>query len=231
MTTLHDKKFPGESKTYRAQRNKLLLKEIKLRKQIEDVAALRRTLPHGGAVKEDYVFEEMSARGKIKKVKMSALFRPGKQSLIIYSMMYAPHDENACPACTSIVDGLDGVSPHVNDRLNFVVIAKAPIQKLMRWATKRGWRNIRLLSSYHNTYNADYFAQETDDDQQPALNVFQKTPEGIFHGYNTELLYVPSEEGQDGRHVDLIWPMWNLFDYTPDGRGTDWNPKYSYKKK
>jgi predicted dithiol-disulfide oxidoreductase (DUF899 family) len=229
MTTLHDKKFPGESKTYRTHRNKLLLKEIKLRKQIEDVAALRRTLPHGGAVKEDYVFEEMSSQGKIKKVKMSALFRPGKQSLIIYSMMYAPKDEEACPSCTSIVDGFDGVSPHVNDRLNFVVIAKAPIQKLTRWAKKRGWRNVRLLSSYRNTYNVDYFAQETDDDQQPALNVFQKTPEGIYHGYNTELLYVPSEAGQDGRHVDLIWPVWNLFDYTPEGRGTDWGPKNSYK--
>ena len=88
-----------------------------------------------------------------------------------------------------------------------MVVARAPIQKLTRWAKKRGWHNVRLLSSYHNTYNADYFAQDSDDDQQPTLNVFQKTPEGIFHTYNTELLYVPSEKDQDGRHVDLIWPV------------------------
>ena len=48
------------------------------------------------------------------------------------------------------------------------------------------------------------------------------------HFYNTELLYAPSEPGQDGRHVDLIWPLWNLFDYTPEGRGTDWRPRLAY---
>jgi len=37
-----------------------------------------------------------------------------------------------------------------------------------------------------------------------------------------------SEPGQDGRHVDLVWPLWNLFDYTSEGRGTDWNPKLAY---
>jgi predicted dithiol-disulfide oxidoreductase (DUF899 family) len=28
--------------------------------------------------------------------------------------------------------------------------------------------------------------------------------------------------------VDVIWPLWNLFDYTPEGRGTDWGPKLAY---
>jgi predicted dithiol-disulfide oxidoreductase (DUF899 family) len=28
--------------------------------------------------------------------------------------------------------------------------------------------------------------------------------------------------------VDLIWPLWNLLDFTPEGRGTDWYPKLSY---
>ncbi len=32
----------------------------------------------------------------------------------------------------------------------------------------------------------------------------------------------------DPRHVDLLWPLWNLFDLTPEGRGTDWYPKLSY---
>jgi len=26
----------------------------------------------------------------------------------------------------------------------------------------------------------------------------------------------------------MIWPLWNLFDFTPDGRGTSWYPKLSY---
>jgi len=32
----------------------------------------------------------------------------------------------------------------------------------------------------------------------------------------------------DPRHVDPIWPLWNLFDFTPEGRGTNWYPKLSY---
>ena len=28
--------------------------------------------------------------------------------------------------------------------------------------------------------------------------------------------------------VFMIWPLWNLFDLTPEGRGTDWNPELGY---
>jgi predicted dithiol-disulfide oxidoreductase (DUF899 family) len=27
----------------------------------------------------------------------------------------------------------------------------------------------------------------------------------------------PSDPGQDPRHVDSIWPLWNLLDFTPEG--------------
>ncbi|MBO0736785.1 MAG: DUF899 family protein, partial [Alphaproteobacteria bacterium] len=42
--------FPNESAEYRAARNALLDAEIALRRQLEAVAALRRSLPPGGAV-------------------------------------------------------------------------------------------------------------------------------------------------------------------------------------
>jgi predicted dithiol-disulfide oxidoreductase (DUF899 family) len=41
-------------------------------------------------------------------------------------------------------------------------------------------------------------------------------------------LYAPTEPGQDGRHVDQIWPLWNLFDFMPEGRGEKWYPRLSY---
>jgi predicted dithiol-disulfide oxidoreductase (DUF899 family) len=50
----------------------------------------------------------------------------------------------------------------------------------------------------------------------------------IHHFYNTELLFAPCEKGQDPRHVDLPWPLWSLFELTPEGRGTDWYPKLTY---
>lgn len=228
MNNLHDKRFPGENQTYRNARNKLLESEMELRRKIEEVAALRRQLPMGGKIKEDYVFEEMDSEGKVKQTKLSELFKPGKDTLIIYSYMYGPDVENPCTSCTSIMDGINGMVFHANDRINFAVVAKSPIEKIKRWANNRGWNNLRLLSSNKNSYNTDYFGENSKGNQLPALNVFHKTREGIFHFYNTELLYVSPEKGQNGRHVDMIWPVWNLFDMTPEGRGTDWYPKYSY---
>jgi predicted dithiol-disulfide oxidoreductase (DUF899 family) len=51
-------RFPGESREYREARSRLLAAEIELRRMIERVAMQRRALPPGGAVPEDYVFEE-----------------------------------------------------------------------------------------------------------------------------------------------------------------------------
>jgi len=50
----------------------------------------------------------------------------------------------------------------------------------------------------------------------------------VHHFYATELLFAPTERGQDPRHVDLIWPLWNLLDLTPEGRGTSWYPALDY---
>jgi len=57
----HSFRFPGESDSYRRARNQLLQAEIELRRRVEEVAALRRQLPLGGEIPEDYVFEEGSA--------------------------------------------------------------------------------------------------------------------------------------------------------------------------
>src|SRR5882757_5996245 len=80
--------FPNESSEYRAVREKLLRKEIELRRAMEDVAVARRALPQGGLVPEDYVFDGLGADGKPARVKLSELFSPGKDSLIVYSMMF-----------------------------------------------------------------------------------------------------------------------------------------------
>jgi len=232
MDQLHDKNFPGESPGYREARDRLLEAEIKLREQIEEVASQRRKLPLGGRLKEDYLFEEGPADllgpDTSMQTKFSDLFEDGRNSLIIYSFMYAPEADNPCPACTSLMDALNGSAPHIQDRVNFVVVAKAPLSKFRSWARDRGWDNLRLLSSGGNSYNTDYFSENPDGGQLPATNVFQKSTEGIHHFYNTELLYAPSDPGQHARHADLIWPLWSLFDMTPDGRGTDWFPKLQY---
>jgi len=123
---------------------------------------------------------------------------------------------------------LDGQSPHVNQRINFFAVAKSPVQRIRTFARDRDWQHLRLLSSDGNTYNRDYRGEDEKGNQQPALNVFTRRDGKIYHTYNTELMFAPTEPGQDARHVDMIWPLWNLFDFTPEGRGTDWRPKLSY---
>jgi predicted dithiol-disulfide oxidoreductase (DUF899 family) len=227
----HKVRFPGESESYRAARDKLLDAEIELRRWIESVAAQRRELPVGGVIPEDYTFEEIVGKGekaKRRKVTMSDLFADGKDSLILYNFMYGPEMKTACPSCTSILDGLDGEVSHVSQRTNIAIVAKSPIKRIHDYAKKRGWRNLRLLSSAGTTYNRDYHGENAKGDQMPALNVFVRRDGGIHHFYNTELMFAPSEPGQDMRHVDMIWPLWNLFDFTPEGRGKKWGPKLAY---
>jgi predicted dithiol-disulfide oxidoreductase (DUF899 family) len=214
--------FPGESGEYRAARDRLLAAEIELRRSIERVAAERRALPPGGAVPEDYVFEEAGG-----EVRLSEVFEPVKDTLAVYSFMYGPEDDRPCPACTSILDSLDGSALHITQRINLAVVAKSPFERIRAFADERGWHRLRLLSSAGNPYNRDYLGETPDGDQMPMLNVFTRDGDTIRHFWGCELLYAPTEPGQHERHVDFIWPLWGLLDTTPDGRG-DWGPSLSY---
>lgn len=116
----------------------------------------------------------------------------------------------------------------MNQKTNFVAVAKSPIQRIRAAARERGWNHLRLLSSEGNTYNQDYQGENAKGEQTPALNVFTRRDGKIYHFYCTELMFAPADPGMDPRHVDLVWPIWNLLDFTPEGRGKDWRPKLRY---
>jgi predicted dithiol-disulfide oxidoreductase (DUF899 family) len=220
--------FPNETAAYRKARDKLLKAEIGLRRQVEEVAKLRRKLPLGGVVQEDFVFEEPAEVVGLRKVRLSQLFAPGKDTLLLYSYMYSPSMENPCPSCTSILDSLDGAAPHVGQRVNLAVVAKSPLPRIMTFARNRGWRNLHFLSSSNNLYNRFYHGEDEDGHQWPMLNVFVKKDGKVRHSWASELMFAKADKGQDKRHVDMIWPLWNLLDLTPEGRGKDWYPKLNY---
>jgi predicted dithiol-disulfide oxidoreductase (DUF899 family) len=217
-------RFPNESPEYRAARDRLLEAEIELRRQTEAVAALRRELPRGGAVGEDYVFDEDGA-----PVRLSELFG-GHDTLAIYSFMFprALDDDSPCPACSSILDSLDGAARHLSQRVALAVVAKAESPRVRDYARHRGWRHLRLLSSAGNRYNRDYLAEGADGAQWPILNVFARDGDEVRHFWASELMDAPRDPGQEPRHVDFIWPIWQLLDVTPAGRGTDWSLQREY---
>ncbi len=213
--------FPNESTGYRAARDKLLQAEIALRQQIADVAAQRRALPLGGEVKEDYEFSELRDAGRIRPVKMSELF-VDHDSLFLYSFMYGPQAEQPCPMCSSLLDALNGNAPHINQRAGLAVVARSGIERVAEFAERRGWHNLRLVSSHDNDYNRDYCAEDAEGEQWPMANVFVRRHGRIYHFWGSELFYA-DVEGQP-RHMDLMWPLWNVLDTLPAGRGEDWYP-------
>jgi len=131
--------------------------------------------------------------------------------------------------CTSFIDSLNGAADHVNQRANLAIVAKSPIARIRAFGGGRGWNHLRLLSSAGNTYNRDYHAEAADGIQQlPAMNVFVRRGGKIRHFYNTELIYEDPPKGQNERHNDMMWPLWNLLDLIPEGRGATWYPKLHY---
>ena len=223
--------YPGESAEYRAARDRLLEAEIRLRRQMEEVAAQRRALPAGGPLAEDYVFQ-----GTEGAVRFSELFEAGLDSLVIYSFMF-PRDpaddrpgerDGACPSCVALLDQLDGTALHVAPKLSFAVIAKAPADRLLAFGSERGWRHLRLLSSHGTGYNRDYHAETPEGAQRPTSNVLRRDGDVIRHFWGSELFYAPAEPGQDPRHVGTLEPSSNMFDLTREGRDPTWDEQLRY---
>jgi predicted dithiol-disulfide oxidoreductase (DUF899 family) len=240
--SLEHLRFPGESPAYRGARNALLASEMALRRQMESVNAQRRALPPGGSIPEDYVFEGLGADGRPTPVKMSQLFAPGRDSLALYSFMYGPERKRACPGCTHFLDSFDGVARHAVQKINLFIVAKSPLARLFAFARERGWMHLTFLSTAGNTYDRDYFGdslglstdmrrqQDFKDGEEwdmPMLSVFRRERGLVRHFWSSEMLYVPAEPGQEYRHNDLLDPLWNLLDVTPEGRD-QFKPRLSY---
>jgi predicted dithiol-disulfide oxidoreductase (DUF899 family) len=208
-TIMGEPRYPNESKEYRAARDALLKDEQELVAKVKAVAQKRRSLPPGGELKKDYVFQ-WANDGKIgQRVKFSELFGD-KNTLLLYSFMYGPNWDNPCPSCTSLVDGFDRTWYQVTRDAAFVALAKASPEQINAWAKKRGWSQIALLSGADSPFQADYLCQgESDDMQWPVMHVFSRRAGKIFHFWATEMA---------GNHVDTVWPYWNLMDFTPEGR-------------
>ena len=213
--------FPNESSEYRHARNALLAEEIELRRCIERVAALRRSLPLGGKMPEDYSFE-----GENGSVRLSDLFGD-KQSLVLYSMMFGPQRTSACPMCTAMLTSWDGTARNLRERVAIAVTARSPIERLLDFKKERGWRNLPLYSDTKGDYTRTYVTP--DDGDVPGLNIFTRRDGAIHHFWAGEMSGEMADPGQDPRGAPDLDPLWTIFDLTPDGRGGNWYPKLEYK--
>ena len=212
--------FPNESPEHRQARNTLLAEEIELRRHIEHVAALRRALPPGGEIPEDYVFESPSGA-----VCLSQLFGD-KDTLVIYSMMFGPQRERACPMCTAMLTSWEGTARNLRERVALAVTARSPIERLLDFKKERGWQNLPIYSDTKGDYTRAYV--DAGDGDVPGLSIFTRSDGKIRHFWNGEISGEMADPGQDPRGAPDLDPLWTILDLTRAGRGAAWYPKLEY---
>ena len=216
--------YVDESPEYRKRRDALLEAEAALRDQREAVAELRRALPTN-LVKQDYVFREgpadLEKDEPLRETKLSELFDDGHDELLLVHFMFDPSWEKGCPMCSMWADGYDAVARHVRERASFAVVAKQEIVPFRRYARSRGWQNLRLLSAHDSPFIGDFGMEDPEFGQKPGVSTFRREADGAVHHVQT------LDAMLDGkfRGVDLLTPVYSLFDLLPSGRG-DFMPSH-----
>lgn len=221
LAAMNTNRHPNETEEYRRARQELLVDEIELRRQVERVAELRRALPPGGEVPQEYRFvaEDTS------EVAMGDLF-DGHDTLVIYSYMFGPQREAPCPMCTSMMGGLDHKIADIRQRVAIAFTARSPIERLIAAKRARGWTALPVYSDAAGDYTRDYVSAEDAD--MPAYNVFTRRDGVIRHFWSDEITGDMADPDQDPRGAVEMDPLWLLLDTAPEGRGTDWRPQLTY---
>jgi predicted dithiol-disulfide oxidoreductase (DUF899 family) len=179
--------------------------------QIEQVAQMRRALPQGPEV-PDFAFV-----GREGGVHLSELFNPDLEPyLVMYHVMYWADDDSFCPMCSGWIDALNGITPHITQRVNFVVASQAPPERLQQWARQRGWDRVPILSDVGTQLADAISARDDDGDPVSTVAVFSKDGNTLRHVYT---MHPDDVESGNGRGIDLLNPVWHVFDLTPAGRG------------
>ena len=230
--TYRETNLSNESEEYLAKREELRLAEIELMEHCERIAALRRALPKGSTL-QDYEFMEGPADldtgdQPIHTVRLSELFTSSSRPLVIYHLMYGKKQTRPCPMCTMWIDGANGVAHHIAQNIDFAIVAAADLQALRDHARERGWSNLRLLSAGSNTFKYDLGSEDADGGQDSAVSVFTKDADNtVRHFYTAHPRMAPDIQE---RGIDLLTPVWNFLDLTPQGRGK-WYASLAYGSK
>ena len=220
-------KLSNESESYQKARAELLAAEMALRDQRERVAQLRRALPADTGI-NDYVFHEgpsdLQQDSPISEVTLSELFADPGKPLLLYQYMFGGAQKESCPMCAMWTDGFNAIAYHLKQRVNFAVVAQGEITDFRAWARRRHWNNLRLISSAGSSFKTDLSFQTDEEEQLPGVSVFLKADDGsLRHFYSAPAIM----EENEYRGLDLLTPVWNFLDLTPEGRG-DWLPGVQY---
>lgn len=177
-------------------------KEKALTRQLDQLNAERRRLPMA-AVDSSYVFAGDSGRRSLLE-----LF-DGRPQLIVYHFMFGPGSEAGCPGCSWVADAMSHVA-HLHARgVSFVMVSRAPLDKLLTYRDRMGW-DFPWYSSHGSTFNEDMGAT-IDGEENHGASVFVRDGDNVYRTYLTE-----------DRGIEHLGSHWTWLDLTPYGRQEVW---------
>ncbi len=81
------------------------------------------------------------------------------------------------------------------------------------------------MSCGNNTFKFDLNSEDADGNQDATVSVFTRDDRGTLRHFYTS--HPTMAEDIDQRGIDLLSPVWNVLDLTPEGRD-DWYAELTY---
>jgi len=241
MTTLMTKHATGTRNDWLAARLELLRAEKELTRRSDEVAQMRQELPWV-PVDKDYRFDVDGGSASLPD-----LFR-GRSQLIVYHFMFGPDYTAGCPSCSSIADGFNGITVHLeNHDVAFSAVSRAPLAKLQAFKKRMGW-TFPWASSFNSDFNDDFNVHFTEEQQREGGIEYNYRRESHWRtlGSDTPVGQIAAMTGTDAatytrerpgmsafvledgvvyhtystysRGVDSLWGMYQWLDRAPLGR-------------
>lgn len=187
---------------WREQLARIHAEEKALTRARDELNAKRRRLPMMKLGKH-YTFEGEHGRQTLEE-----LF-DGRPQLIVYHFMYGPDDNAGCPGCSWVIDAMSHPA-HLHARdTSFVLVSRAPLEKLMAYRDRMGW-DLPWYSSFGTDFNEDMGATLPDGENH-MVSVFLRAGDDICRSYYCE-----------NRGVEHLGSHWTYLDLTPFGRQEPW---------
>src|SRR5436190_7146879 len=241
MTTLMTKHATGTRNEWLAARIELLQAEKELTRRSDEVAQMRQELPWV-PVDKKYRFDVDGGSASL-----ADLFR-GRSQLIVYHFMFGPDYLAGCPSCSSIADGFNGITVHLeNHGVAFSAVSRAPLVKLQAFKERMGW-TFPWASSFNSDFNDDFNVRFTEEQQRDGGIEYNYRRESHWRtlGSDTPVGQIAAMTGTDAatytrerpgmsafvledgvvyhtystyaRGLDGLWGMYQWLDRAPKGR-------------
>jgi predicted dithiol-disulfide oxidoreductase (DUF899 family) len=147
---------------WQAARDELLAEEKEHTNRGDELARKRRQLPWL-PVENEYRLDTDDGERTLTE-----LF-DGRSQLLVYHFMFGPSYEAGCPVNSSMVDGFDGLVPHLHARdLTLMLVSRAPLAKLQAYKRRMGW-SLPWASSANSDFNFDLGASSTEEQMREQM--------------------------------------------------------------